>query len=148
MVVDIPSHLPTGSYELRAIGDDTLVATVAVTAAAGTGAPSESIPSTPSGAVAPPDSGIPVRVVVMLALAALTVAASLVVAWRAERVARLLRRAAEHGSDATDDAGRSGQAAQRPGPRRPPSQDTLSEGSPAAHATQRSCVHDINPIGD
>ena len=31
----IPSHLPSGNYELRAIGDETLTATLAVTAAAG-----------------------------------------------------------------------------------------------------------------
>ena len=31
----IPSHLPSGSYELRAIGDETLTTTLAVTAAGG-----------------------------------------------------------------------------------------------------------------
>ena len=31
----IPSHLPSGNYELRAIGDETLTTTLAVTAAAG-----------------------------------------------------------------------------------------------------------------
>jgi hypothetical protein len=31
----IPSHLPSGNYELRAIGDETLTAPLAVTAAAG-----------------------------------------------------------------------------------------------------------------
>jgi hypothetical protein len=31
----IPSHLPSGNYELRAIGDETLVTALAVTAAAG-----------------------------------------------------------------------------------------------------------------
>lgn len=88
-VVDIPSHLPGGSYELRAIGDETVVAGVTVTAAAAGGAPA-GVPTT-SGAAAPADTGISTGVAVTLGLAALTVAASLLVAWRAEGMARLAR---------------------------------------------------------
>lgn len=88
-VVDIPGHLPAGSYELQASGGDTLVATVTVTGAAGSGAPSEAIAA--AGTVPSVDNGIPHGVVVMLGLAALTVTAALVVAWRAERAARLWR---------------------------------------------------------
>ena len=33
----VPSHLPSGGYELRAIGDETLVIPLAITAAAGAG---------------------------------------------------------------------------------------------------------------
>jgi hypothetical protein len=89
-LVDIPGHLPTGSYELRAIGDDTLVATVTVTGAAATEPPSGV--ATRSAGVAPAERVTSTQVLVMLGLAALTVAAGLVVAWRAERTARLWRR--------------------------------------------------------
>jgi hypothetical protein len=88
-VVGIPGHLPPGSYELRAIGDDTLVATVAVTGAAASGARSRV--AARSAGVTPTEGGTSTRVTVMLGLAALMIVAALVVAWRAERAARSWR---------------------------------------------------------
>jgi hypothetical protein len=88
-VVGIPGHLPPGSYELRAIADDTLVAMVAVTGAAASGARSGM--AAPSAGVTPTEGGTSTRVTVMLGLAALMIVAALVVAWRAERAARSWR---------------------------------------------------------
>lgn len=68
-LVDIPGHLPTGSYELRAIGDDTLVATVTVTESAATEPPSGV--ATRSAGVAPAKRATSTQVLVMLGLAAL-----------------------------------------------------------------------------
>ena len=90
MVVDIPGHLPPGSYELQAIGEDTLVATVAVTGAAVSRAPTGA--TIQSAGMAPAENATSTRVAVMLGLAALTVVAAIVVVWRAERTARLGRR--------------------------------------------------------
>jgi hypothetical protein len=85
-VVGIPGHLPPGSYELRAIGTDTLVATVAVTGAAAFSA--RSGVAAQSAGVTPTEGGTSTRVAVMLGLAVLMIVAAIVVAWRAERGAR------------------------------------------------------------
>jgi len=79
----IPSHLPTGTYELRAIGDEVVTAELAVTAAAG-------------GAEASPGANDPNQAVVarertqvelgsILVLVALATVAGGLLVWRAER---------------------------------------------------------------
>jgi len=79
----IPDHLPSGTYELRAIGDETLTTALAVTAAA--------------GAVAPPADGdagevilarqrTPLEIGVIVALVAAAVVVGGWLVWRAERV--------------------------------------------------------------
>ena len=76
----VPAHLPTGTYELQAIGDETLTAALAVTAA--------------SAAADPPNSGEesvvarqrgPLEVGVIVALVAITAAIGAWLVWRAER---------------------------------------------------------------
>ena len=79
----IPSHLPSGTYELRAIGDETLVASLAVTAAAG-GAQASPAPNAATDKVVARQR-TPIELGLIIALVA---AASLVGAWlvlRAER---------------------------------------------------------------
>ena len=87
--LDIPSHVPTGSYELRAIGDETLTATLTVTGVAVTGG--ESGAGSQAAETVVPRDRPAVEIGAMLALATLIVLAGLLVAWRAERVGRALQ---------------------------------------------------------
>jgi hypothetical protein len=89
--LDIPAHLPTGTYELRAIGDETLTADVAVTALAGAEATGGGGQTANDAVVA--RSRTPLATATMLGLALVIVLAGLFVAWRAERVTRVIRQA-------------------------------------------------------
>lgn len=80
----IPGHLPSGTYELRAIGDETVTATLAVTAAPG-GAEASAAADDPSQAVVPRDR-TPVELGVILVLAALAAAGGGFLVMRAERL--------------------------------------------------------------
>ncbi len=79
----IPAHLPSGTYELRAIGDETITTPIAITALAG-------------GVVASPGTGdatqavvprerTPVELALLLALVGLAAVAGGLLVWRAER---------------------------------------------------------------
>ena len=80
----IPSHLPTATYELRAIGDETVTAQLAVTAAAGgaDGAP----PADAANQVVVPRERAAIEVAVILLLVALAAVAGGLLVWGAERV--------------------------------------------------------------
>jgi hypothetical protein len=80
----IPDHLPTGTYEIRAIGDETLTASLGVTAvAAGEGGLP---PDDAQEAIVPRQRSV-VELGLILGLMALIVAAGGLLAWRAERIA-------------------------------------------------------------
>ncbi len=78
----IPSHLPSGTYELRAIGDETLTTPLEVTAAAGGGGGSP-VPNDPNETVAPRDR-TPIELGVILVLVVLAAVAGGLLVWRAE----------------------------------------------------------------
>lgn len=80
--VTIPSHLPSGTYELRAIGDETLTVTLTVTAAAGNEATPG--PSTASETVVPRQRS-PLEIGLILALAIAIAVTGAFLVWRAER---------------------------------------------------------------
>ncbi len=87
--LQVPGHLPTGTYELRAIGDETLTASLQVTgAAAGSGSTS---PAAAETVVGRSRSGLE-EVAFLLFVVVLAVAGGLV-AWKAERLSRTLRAA-------------------------------------------------------
>lgn len=78
----IPSHLPSGTYELRAIGDETVTAQLAVTAAAG-GAEASPAADDPNQAVVPRDR-TPLELGAILILVALAAVVGGLLVWRAE----------------------------------------------------------------
>ena len=78
--VTVPAHLPTGTYVLQAIGDETLTVPLAVTAASG----SANEPDAAEATVVARDRG-PVELGVILALVAIAVALGGWLVWRAER---------------------------------------------------------------
>ena len=78
----IPSHLPSGVYEFRAIGDEILTAPLAVTAAAGGGG-SSPVPNDLSNTVVPRERTA-IEFSVVLALAAAAALAGAFLVWRAE----------------------------------------------------------------
>lgn len=80
----IPSHLPSGVYEFRAIGDEILTAPLAVTAVAG-GAGSSPAPNDLSNTVVPRERTA-IEFGVVLALAAAAAVAGGLLVWRAERL--------------------------------------------------------------
>jgi hypothetical protein len=80
----IPSHLPTATYELRAIGDETVTAQLAVTAAAG-GADAAAAADDPNQAVVP-RGRTTIEVAVILVLVALSAVAGGLLVWGAERL--------------------------------------------------------------
>ena len=86
-VLTIPSHVPSGSYELRAIGDETLATTVQVTgAAAGSSAPAAGALETVAARSRPGwETGA------LLVLVAVILVAGGYLAWKAERLSRILR---------------------------------------------------------
>ncbi len=86
----IPAHLPTGSYELRAIGDGTLTTSLTVIAA-GRGGPATAGTGSAVAAVVSRRSSLHLLVVSILT-AGVIVAAGLAVVRRAERRQRELRR--------------------------------------------------------
>jgi len=79
----IPSHLPSGSYELRAIGDETLTTPLAITAPAGGAAAS---PASDAQETIVPRVRTPIELGVLLVLTALVALAGGVLVWRAEHV--------------------------------------------------------------
>ncbi|MEO6579462.1 MAG: hypothetical protein ABIO99_11270 [Candidatus Limnocylindria bacterium] len=78
----IPSHLPSGTYELRAIGDETLTAELMVTAMAG-GAETPPAENDQAQDVVPRDR-TPVELGLILILVALAGGAGGLLVWRAE----------------------------------------------------------------
>lgn len=80
----IPSHLPSGIYEMRAIGDETVIAELGVTAAAG-GAEESPAPDDASQTVAPRER-TPIELGLILVLVALGAVGGGVLVWGAERV--------------------------------------------------------------
>lgn len=80
----IPSHLPSGIYELRAIGDETVTAELGVTAAAG-GAEASPNPNDASQTVVPRER-TPIELGLILVLVALAAVAGGLLVWGAERV--------------------------------------------------------------
>lgn len=79
----IPNHLPTGTYELRAIGDETLTAPLAVTAIAGGAEASPATNDATQTVVA--RQRTPIELALLLALVALAAVAGGLLVWRAER---------------------------------------------------------------
>lgn len=79
----IPNHLPSGNYELRAIGDETLTAPLAVTAAAGAAEASPAANAATQTVVARQRG--PLELGIILALVAIAAAIGGVLVWRAER---------------------------------------------------------------
>ena len=79
----IPNHLPTGIYELRAIGDETLTAPLAVSAIAGGAEVSPATNDATQTVVA--RERTPIELALLLALVALAAVAGGLLVWRAER---------------------------------------------------------------
>lgn len=80
----IPGHLPTGTYELRAIGDETLTAELAVTAAAG-GAEASPATNDANQAVLLRER-TPVELGLILVLVAVATVLGGLLVWGAERI--------------------------------------------------------------
>jgi len=80
----IPSHLPSGTYELRAIGDETLTAALAVTAADVADAPAAD-PATES--VVARERG-PLELGAVIAATAIAALVGGLLVWRADRLHR------------------------------------------------------------
>lgn len=78
----IPSHLPSGTYELRAIGDEVLTVALQVTAVAG-GPDASQAPDDASNSVVPRDRS-PLELAAILGLVALAAVAGGLLVWRAE----------------------------------------------------------------
>jgi hypothetical protein len=79
----IPSHLPSGNYELRAIGDETLTTPLAVTAIAG-GAQASAAANAPNETVVAHERS-PLELGVILTVMVLIAIAGGLLVWRAER---------------------------------------------------------------
>jgi hypothetical protein len=79
----IPSHLPSGTYELRAIGDETLTTPIAITAIAGGAEASPPADDATQTVVA--RERTPVELALILALVAFAAVAGGLLVWRAER---------------------------------------------------------------
>jgi len=77
----IPAHLPSGAYELQAIGDETLTTPLAVTAATGPGASPG--PDDLSELIVARDRS-PIEIGLLLALILASLAVGGLLAWRAE----------------------------------------------------------------
>ena len=79
----IPGHLPSGNYELRAIGDETLTTPLAVTAAAGGGEASPAENAAGESVVARQRSSVELGAILVVVVLAAGLGGILV--WRAER---------------------------------------------------------------
>jgi hypothetical protein len=77
----IPNHLPSGNYELRAIGDETVSTPLAVAAAAGGAAP----PPGDAQETIVPRERTPIELALILALVAIAGLLGGLLVWRAER---------------------------------------------------------------
>ena len=78
----IPNHLPSGNYELQAIGDETLTAPLAVTAAAGAG---EAPASNDAKDTVVVRQRTPIELGLILVFIVLAAAVGGLLVWRAER---------------------------------------------------------------
>jgi len=78
----IPGHLPSGTYELRAIGDETLTVSLGVIAAAG-GPDTSPAPDDASENIVPRER-TPLELAVILGLVAVAAAVGGLLVWRAE----------------------------------------------------------------
>ena len=77
----IPDHLPSGTYELRAVGDETLTAPLGITAAAGSAAE----PTRAAEAIVPRErTALELGLILVLVAGSAAVGGMLV--WRAERL--------------------------------------------------------------
>ena len=79
----IPNHLPSGAYEFRAVGDETLTVPLAVTAAAGVASASSEPNAAGETVVVRQRSPLELGVILLLVAAAAAIGVWLV--WRAER---------------------------------------------------------------
>ena len=79
----IPGHLPSGTYELQAIGDETLTTPLDITAAAGGAAASPDANAATEAVVA--RDRPPLEVALILAFVAAAAAVGFVLVWQAER---------------------------------------------------------------
>jgi hypothetical protein len=80
----IPSHLPSGTYELRAIGDETLTVALEITAAAG-GAEASPGPNAVGETVVPRERA-PIELALIIVLVAVATAIGGLLVWGAERL--------------------------------------------------------------
>lgn len=80
----IPSHLPSGTYELRAIGDETLTAPLDITAVAG-GAEASPGPEDASETVVPRER-TPIELALIIVLVTLATVIGGLLVWGAERL--------------------------------------------------------------
>lgn len=78
----IPSHLPAGTYELRAIGDETLAVPLAITTASGAQATPAANPAEETIAAR---GRSPIELALILAFVALAAVVGGLLVWRAER---------------------------------------------------------------
>jgi hypothetical protein len=79
----IPSYLPSGSYELRAIGDETLTTALGVTAVAGGAAASPPADDARENVAARDRS--PVELALILAFVVIVAGLGILIVWRAEQ---------------------------------------------------------------
>jgi hypothetical protein len=79
----VPNHLPSGTYELRAIGDETITTPLAVTAVAGGAAAASATDEASQTVVA--RERTPTEFALILALVAFVAVAGGLLVWRAER---------------------------------------------------------------
>jgi len=79
----VPSHLPAGTYELRAIGDETLTVPLAITAAAGAGEAAS--PTGDASELVVERQRSPLELGLILALVAVAAIVGVLLVWRAER---------------------------------------------------------------
>ncbi len=79
----IPAHLPSGTYELQAIGDETLTTPLAVTAVAG-GAAATSGPAAAGSTIVPRERP-QIELALIFVLIAIAIGVGGWIAWRAER---------------------------------------------------------------
>lgn len=77
----IPAHLPSGTYEVRAIGDETVTTTLSVTAAEGIGSPVDDAAAT----VLPRDRSA-LELGLIIGLVVVATAAGVLLVWAAERL--------------------------------------------------------------
>ncbi|MEO8463018.1 MAG: hypothetical protein ABI555_07385 [Chloroflexota bacterium] len=79
----IPAHLPSGTFELQAIGDETLTTPLSVTAAAGGAAATSGPPD--AGSTIMPRERPQIELALIIVLIAMVIGVGGWLAWRAER---------------------------------------------------------------
>lgn len=88
--LQVPSHLPTGTYELRAVGDETLVASLSVTGAA-TALATPATGAAPETAVA--SKGVGWEDAAFFAFVAVVLSSGSFLVWKVKSLSRTLERA-------------------------------------------------------